>query len=266
MRAFLMAAALLAIPAIATAEDKVKKTDVKTKKVEYKYGDKTFVGTIAYDDAMKGKRPGVLVVHEWWGLDDYTRIRAQQLAELGYVAFACDMYGDGKLAAHPMDANAMATEVRKNVADWQGRATAALKVLTDNELVDDKKLAAMGYCFGGTTALQLAATGADLKAVVTFHSALPKFSEAEAKKIKAKVLVCHGADDYFIKPEVIEAFKKALTEAKVPLTFEEYPGAVHSFTVPGADKHAVKGMGYNAAADAKSWSSMKKLFEDAFKK
>jgi dienelactone hydrolase len=239
---------------------------VKTKKVEYKFDGITFIGELAWDDASTEKRPGVLVVHEWWGLNDYAKMRAQQLAKMGYVAFACDMYGGGKVVDHPKDAGEMATSVRKNVDIWRGRAKEAFKVLTDFELTDKTRCAAMGYCFGGTTAIQLAASGADLKAVVTFHSALPKLSADDAKAIKAKVLVCHGADDKFIMPDAITGFKKALEEAKVPLDFQEYKGAVHSFTVKGADDHKIDGMAYNKDADEKSWASMKALFADVFKK
>src|SRR5262249_25951461 len=144
------------------------------------HGGVTFKGHLAWDDSARGKRPGVLVVHEWWGLDGYARKRAEQLAGLGYVAFACDMDGQGKVAEHPKEAGKMASEVRKNVKDWQGRALAALAVLEKQEGVDPKRLAAIGYCFGGSTALQLAYAGADLAAVVTFHAALPVPDEGQA--------------------------------------------------------------------------------------
>jgi len=259
MRSLILSIALFSGAGSAMAE-------VKTKKVEYKYDGVTFIGHIFWDDAVKGQRPGVLVVHEWWGLDAYAKSRAEQLAKMGYVAFACDMYGNGEVTEHPMDATKMATAVRKNVDIWRGRAIEALKQLTACEYCDPKNVAAIGYCFGGTTALQLAATGADLKAVVTFHSALPTLKPEEAKAIKARVLVCHGADDKFIKPESIDSFKSTMAEAKVNFEFVAYPGAVHSFTVPEADKHKIDGMAYNKDADEKSWASMKKLFGEVFKK
>src|SRR6516225_7459903 len=168
---------------------------VQTKKVTYKHNGLECQGYLAWDDAVKGPRPGVLVVHEWWGLNDYARKRAEQLAGLGYVAFACDMYGDGKVTEHPKEAGEFAGAVRKDVQVWRGRAQAALKVLQAQEQVDASKLAAIGYCFGGSTALQLAYTGADLKAVVTFHAGLVVPDAEQAKAIKAKVLVCHGAAD-----------------------------------------------------------------------
>lgn len=240
---------------------------VKTKDVEYKFDGVKFKGQLAWDDSVPGKRPGVLVVHEWWGLNDYAKKRAAQLAELGYVAFACDMYGDGAVAKHPMDASKMATATRKNADVWRGRAKAALQVLSEFELTDPERLAAMGYCFGGTTSLQLAYTGANLKAVVTFHAALtPLPTEEQLKAVKAKILVCHGEDDFFLKKEDVAKFQDLLKAAKIPLQFESYPGVVHSFTVPDADIHMIKGMAYNAEADKKSWESMKKLFAEVFHK
>lgn len=239
---------------------------VVTKAVDYEYGDVKLKGFLAYDDAQKGKRPGVLVVHEWWGLNDYAKMRCERLAEAGYVAFAPDMYGEGKVAEHPDDARKMSAMVRENVKVWRGRAQAGLDVLKSQPNVDAGKLAAIGYCFGGSTALQLAAGGADLKAVVTFHAALPKFTVEEAKNIKARVLICHGADDFFIKPEDIKAFKEALDKAGVKYEFVSYEGAVHSFTVPGADKHMIKGMAYNKAADEDSWKRMLALFKETLGK
>jgi dienelactone hydrolase len=192
--------------------------------------------------------------------------RCKQLAEAGYVAFAPDMYGAGKVVDHPDDARKMATMVRENVKVWRGRAEAGLKQLKAQPNVDGDKLAAIGYCFGGSTCLQLAAGGADLKAVVTFHAALPKLTEAEAKAIKAKVLICHGADDFFIPMEAIKAFRETLDKAGTKYEFVSYPGAVHSFTVPGADKHKIKGMAYNKAADEDSWKKMLALFKETLGK
>ena len=160
---------------------------------------------MAVDDSNKEKKPGILVVHEWWGLDEYAKMRAEMLAKLGYVAFCPDMYGSGKVAEHPKEAGEMSGTVRKNVKVWQQRATAGLKILTSQPEVDSTNIAAIGYCFGGSTALQLAYTGADLKAVVTFHAALPLPVGDEVKAIKPKILVCHGADDFFIPEKAITA-------------------------------------------------------------
>jgi dienelactone hydrolase len=239
---------------------------VQTKTIKYQDGDAECIGFLAWDDAVEGKRPGVLVVHEWWGLNDYARNRAKELAKLGYVAFAADMYGEGKTVDHPKDAGEMAAKVRANVDAWRKRARAGLNVLTSQPQCDADKLAAIGYCFGGSTALQLAYTGADLDAVATFHAALPTPSAAEAKAIKARVLICHGADDKFIPDDAIQSFQGALDKAEVKYEFVAYPGAVHSFTVPDAGKHGNPGMQYQEAADKDSWDRMTKLFAETLKK
>ncbi len=239
---------------------------VQTKTVSYKHGDLECKGFLAWDDAVSGKRPGVLVVHEWWGLDEYARSRAQQLAKLGYLAFACDMYGDGKIAEHPDGARKMASIVRMNVETWRKRAQVSLEVLKAHPQCDNGKLAAIGYCFGGSTALQLAYTGADLKAVATFHAALPAPTADEAKSLKARVLVCHGGADSFIPEAAIKAFHEPLDKARVKHEFVSYPGVVHSFTVPGADARNLPGMKYDKMADEDSWRRMTKLFAEQFGK
>lgn len=239
---------------------------VVTKVIDYEHDGTKLKGFLAYDDATKEKRPGVLVVHEWWGLDNYAKERCKKLAELGYVAFAVDMYGEGKSVNHPDDARKMATAVRENIKTWRGRAEAGLKQLTSQPNVDTTKIAAIGYCFGGSTCLQLAYAGADLKAVATFHAALPTPTDAEAKAIKPKIYVAHGEDDFFIPKEAITAFKMKLDDAKVKYTFESFPGVVHSFTVPGADKVGMKGMKYDKSADEKSWKEMQSLFKETLGK
>jgi dienelactone hydrolase len=239
---------------------------VENKEIEYEHDGTKLKGVLAFDDAATGKRPGVLVFHEWWGLNDYAKMRAEQLAQEGYVAFAADMYGAGKVTEHPKEAGKMAQEVRMNREAWLGRAQAALKVLEAQPQVDKDHLAAIGYCFGGTTALVLAASGAPLKAVSTFHAGLPPLTADQAKQIHARLLINNGADDGFVTKEQIDAFRKALDAAGVKYQFENYPGAVHSFTVGDADKHAVKGMAYNKAADQKSWEAMQTLFKETLKK
>lgn len=235
---------------------------VKTEPVEYSYKGVKLNGVLAYDDAVTEKRPGVLVVHEWWGLNDYALGRAKQLAALGYVAFACDMYGGGKTVDHPKEAGAMASAVRKDIDTWVGRAKAALDVLKSNPRVDASKLATVGYCFGGSTALQLAFSGADLDAVATFHGAPVIPSAEQAQQTKAKILIAHGADDPFIKKETLDQMVSALKKANVNVHVDAYPGAVHSFTVPTIDKVGVKGLSYNKSADEKSWAAMKALFAE----
>lgn len=238
---------------------------VKHQTVTYEHNGVKMKGYLAWDDALQGKRPGVLVVHEWWGLNDYARKRAEQLAALGYVAFAADMFGEGKTTDHPKEAAALAGSVRKDEKIWLGRARAALKVLKDDPKVDGSKLAAIGYCFGGSTALQLANHGTDIAAAVSFHGALPTPDKDQLKKVRAKILILHGADDSFIPDEAIKKVRAAYDEAKVSYKFIAYPGAVHSFTVPEADKRGLKGIAYNAEADRQSWAEMQALFKQVFK-
>lgn len=237
---------------------------VKTETVKYKHGDTEYVGFLAYDDALTGKRPGILVVHEWWGLNDYARQRAEQLAKLGYVAFAADMYGGGKTVEHPKDAGQMAGMVRANVAEWRAKGTAALNVLKARPECDAQKLAAIGYCFGGSTALQLALAGTDLDVVASFHGGLPTATEADAKQIKARILICNGADDTFIPAAAIQAFRGALDKAGVKYDFENYAGAKHSFTVPDIDQKRVDGLKYNKSADEASWKKLQEVLTAAF--
>ena len=237
---------------------------VQTKVINYECDGLKLKGYLAWDDKLEGKRPGVMVVHEWWGLNDYAKKRAEQLAELGYVAFACDMYGDGKVTDNPKESGAWAGEVRKDVAAWRNRALAGLKILKDHELVDAKKLASIGYCFGGSTSLQLAYGGTDLAAVVSFHGALPALDESDAKNIKAKILICHGALDSFIPEEAFQKTRAALEAGKADYQIVSYGGAYHSFTVPSADKRGLKGMGYQENADRRSWAAMRALFNEAF--
>jgi len=259
LKNFLVATVLLSIVAPAA------RAAIQTKEVPYSYEGVNFKGYLAWDDSIQGKRPAVLVVHEWWGLNEYAKQRAEKLAGMGYIAFACDMYGEGRVTTHPNEAGEMAGEVRRNVKTWQGRAQTALKVLKENELVDPKKIAAIGYCFGGSTALELAYTGADLAAVVTFHAALPVPEAEQAKAIKSKILICHGARDSFIPEETIHKVRDAFEEAGVDYEMVYYSGAVHSFTVPDAGKAGLPGLAYNAEADHRSWRSMRRLFDEVFK-
>jgi dienelactone hydrolase len=235
---------------------------VVTKTVDYEFDGTKLKGFLAYDDSAKDKQPGVLVFPEWWGLNDYAKNRAKQLAAMGYVAFAADLYGEGKVIdiAHPEDALKTVTALRMNQKTWRGRAGAALDQIKNQPNVDSSKLAAIGYCFGGSTALQLAYSGADLKAVATFHAALPAPSPEEAKAIKAQIVVATGADDKGIPPQAVAAFTKAMEAAKVKCEVVRYPGVVHSFTVPDADKVGNANMKYDKKADDDSWKNMKELF------
>lgn len=240
---------------------------IQTREVEYKTGDTVMKGYLAFDDSIQVKRPGVLVVHEWWGHNPYVRKRAEMLAELGYTALAVDMYGDGKTAAHPEDAGKFAGELRNNMPIAIARFQAAMDLLKNEPTVLPDKIAAIGYCFGGGVVLEMARAGAELDGVVSFHGSLATSSPAQPGKVKAKVLVLHGEDDPFVKPEEIEAFKKEMKTAGVDYTFISYPDAVHSFTNPDADKFGKEfnlPLAYNKDADEKSWQAMRIFLVDIF--
>jgi dienelactone hydrolase len=226
-------------------------------------------GYLAYDDKIKDKRPGVLVVHEWWGHNEYARKRARMLAELGYTALAVDMYGDGKQATHPQDAGKFAGELMQNIEGAKARFTAALDLLKKHGTVDAARIAAIGYCFGGGVVLHMARAGVDLKGVVSFHGSYGTQTPAEKGKVKAAVLVCHGADDQFATSEQIDGLKKEMQNAGVDFQFISYPGAKHSFTNPDADENGKKfniPIAYNKAADEKSWADMQQFFKKIFAK
>jgi dienelactone hydrolase len=237
---------------------------IMTQTIEYKQGDTTLEGYLAYDDATAGARPGVLVVHQWLGLTDYEKHRAEQLAALGYVTFCADIYGKGIRPQNTSEAGVEATKYKTDRALLRLRVNAGLDVLKSNELVDTKHVAAIGYCFGGTTVLELARSGADIAGVVSFHGGLDSPTPADGKNIKCKVLVCHGADDPFEKSEDLTAFEKELRDAKVDWRLIKYGGAVHSFTQPMAGNDNSKGAAYNEKADKRSWQDMKSFFAEIF--
>lgn len=254
--------ALILIVAVAVSTQSQAK--VVTKTVQYSDGDVALEGHLAWDDSIDGKRPGVLVVHEWWGLNDYARGRAEQLAKMGYVAFALDMYGKGKVTEHPQEAGQWAGMIQKNVDAWQKRALAGLEMLKQHEMVDKRRLAAIGYCFGGATVCQLAYSGAPLRGVVSFHGSLPAPAAGDADQIKAKLLICHGAVDPFIPEERIDEFQDALEKAGADWQMIYYAGAKHGFTNPAADGKGLSGLGYDKKADTRSWQHMKSFFEEIF--
>jgi dienelactone hydrolase len=255
---------VLGVAAVATAEPKIQ-----GKPVEYSAQGVVLKGYLAYDENIRDKRPGVLVVHEWWGLNEYARKRARMLAELGYTALAVDMYGEGKQAAHPDDAGKFSSEVMKNFDVAKARFTAALDFLKQQATVDPTRIAAIGYCFGGGVVLNMARQGVDLKGVASFHGSLAAVRPAQSGEVKAKILVLHGADDKFIPQQQIEAFKQEMKTAGADSQFFSYPGAVHSFTNPDADELGKKfkmPIAYNADADKKSWDELKKFLDRVFKK
>lgn len=238
----------------------------KGQPIAYADGDTQCHGYLAVPAKVSGKRPGVLVVHEWWGINDYARRRADKLAELGFVALAADMYGDGKLAKHPVDAMKMYDAIRKNTAAWRSRANAGLKVLKDHPNVDPSKLAVIGYCFGGSTAIQMAYGNPGVASAVSFHGGLSEPSADDLKNVKAKILVCHGSDDSFIPEDVCRKVRGAGIRPKLTTSLFTIPAPKHSFTVPEAATANLPGIAYNAEADRRSWQDMLDLFNETFNK
>lgn len=236
--------------------------EVKTKKIAYEHEGVNLVGLLAWDDAYTTKRPGVLVVHEWWGLNDYVESRAVKLAGLGYVAFALDLYGNGQVTSHPEEAGEWASQVRSNTESWRGRALAGLKVLQQQSQVDTKNMAAIGYCFGGSTVLQMAYANAPVKGVVSFHGAL--IPPGEDAKINSKILVCNGAADAFIPASSIQQFEDALKSTTTDYTFINYGGARHGFTNPAAGDFGIENLKYDPLADVRSWKHMQDFFAELF--
>jgi dienelactone hydrolase len=238
--------------------------EIRSQAITYEDGGETLTGHLYWDDSIQGKRPGVLVVHEWWGLNDYAKWRAAELAEMGYVAFAADMYGGDKVTTHPAEAQEWMSATTSNLDAWRRRALKGLEQLSAQPMTDNSRLAAIGYCFGGATVMQLAYAGADLDAVVSFHGSLPPPNGDEAKNIKGRVLVEHGNDDAFVPPARVDAFKAAMDDAGVDLTFHGHDGARHAFTNPDADSFGIDNLKYNAGADESSWQSMQDLFKKIF--
>ena len=236
-----------------------------TKAVEYKHGDAVLEGYLAYDDVFTGKRPGVLIVHQWKGLGKYEMSRAEQLAQMGYVAFALDIYGKGIRPTTNEEASAQAGKYYKDNPLLRARANAGLQVLWSQPNVDTTKIATIGYCFGGKTALELARSGAPIAGVVSFHGGLATPNPEDAKNIKGKVLVCHGGIDPNVPPDQVKAFEDEMTAANVDWQLIAYGGAVHSFTIPDAGNDPSKGAAYNESADKRSWQAMQSFFAEIFK-
>jgi dienelactone hydrolase len=258
MRQLLLLVTLLCLAGTAEAA-------VKTKVIEYRQGDTLLEGYLAWDDATSVKRPGVLVVHEWTGINAHIRQRAEMLAKLGYVAFAADIYGKGVRPTAPADAARVAGVYKNDRALMRARVRAGLAELKRQKLVDPQRLAAIGFCFGGTTVLELARDGADLKGTVSFHGGLAPPTPQDARNIKGKVLALHGADDPFVKADEVAAFQDEMRKAGVDWQFVSYGNAVHSFTNIAAGTDNSKGAAYNEKADKRSWEVMKAFFAEIFK-
>jgi dienelactone hydrolase len=251
----LLAAVVLTAPAVAA---------VKTETVKYQAGETALVGYLAFDDALPGQRPGVIVVHEWWGLNEHARRQAERLAAAGYVAFAIDMYGDGKVTTHPEDAGKWASAIRQTEGLGKTRFAAGYDLLARHPRVRPGELAAIGYCFGGAIVLSMAEAGADLKGVVSFHGALPQEPVAAGTVIRAKILVCHGAADALITADQVATFQNNLTAAGADWQFLTLSGAKHSFTNHHAAAAGMDVLAYNEPADRRSWQAMMSFFAEIF--
>jgi dienelactone hydrolase len=239
---------------------------IKTEILSYQEGQVQARSILTYDDSVLGRRPGVLVVPEWWGLNDYTRMRARMLASLGYVALAVDVYGDGRNTSDPKQADAWAEPLQKgDRAELRTRIKAALIKLKSQARVDPEKTAAIGYCFGGTTVLELARSGAEVDGVASFHGHLETKSPARPGEVKARILVLTGAEDSFVSADQVEAFEDEMRKAGTDWEVNVYSGAKHSFTNPAADSYHVPGMAYNRIADSRSWQAMRDFFHEIFK-
>lgn len=244
----------------------VTQAQVKTETVEYRQGNVVLQGYLSYDASMSGKRPAVVIVHDWMGVSDYLKMRAEQLAALGYVALAADVYGKGVRPANAQEAQAEAGKYYKDRELFRARVRAGLDFLASRKEADPSMMAVMGYCFGGSAALELARSGAPVKAVVSFHGALSTPNPADAKNIKGKVLVLHGADDPFVKQDDVKAFMDEMRNAGVDWQLVQYGGAVHAFTIKREGNDNSKGAAYNEAADRRSWIAMKNFFSEVFGK
>jgi dienelactone hydrolase len=242
-------------------------TQLKEENVSYTADSTTMNGFVVYDDSIQGKRPAVLVVHEWWGLNDYPKERARQLAQLGYIAMAVDMYGNGKTAANPDEAMKLAGPFYQHPELAKTRLDAALAKLKTYPQADTANIAAIGYCYGGYVVLNAAKLGANLKGVVSFHGDLSGVAP-DKKLLKAKILVCHGAADQFVGKPVVDKFKKQMDSIGADYTFKSYPNATHAFTNPAATETGKKfnmPIAYNAEADKNSWNDMRDFFSTIFK-
>jgi len=248
-------------------EQAVTEPNIVGIEVSYATDSTEMKGYIVYDESIEGKRPGILVVHEWWGHNEYTRERAKMLAELGYTALAIDMYGDGKQAEHPEDAGKFMNQVMSNMDEAKARFMKAMETLQNHPSVNADKIAAIGYCFGGSVVLTMANAGHDLDAVAAFHSGLELPIQPNSETLKAKILVCNGAADPFISPESVEQFKADMDAAGADYKYIAYENAVHAFTSKEADELGKKfelPLAYDEKADNASWSELQTLLNSVF--
>ena len=237
---------------------------MKTQQLTYSNGKKNFVGYLAWDETRQGARPGIIVFPEAFGLNDHARERANRLAQAGYVALAADLHGDGVVHKDLAAVGPAIQALYTNRAEWRSMAQAAFDALLAQPLVDRKRIGAIGFCFGGTTCLELARTGAAVGAIATFHAGLNVGLPEDAGRIRAKVLVNHGAEDPLVKKEGIDAFMEEMRREKVDWQFVYHGNTVHSFTEPAADKRGSPAFAYSKNAEARSWAAMRHLFDETF--
>src|SRR5450432_484834 len=252
----LFAMSLLAMFAVSV------RAEIRTAAIEYHDGETLLEGYLAYDDATQDVRPAVLVAPEWWGLDDYPKHRAEQLARMGYVAFVIDMYGKGKVTSDPKQAGEWATPFLSDRKSMRQRAQAGLDMLMNQKYVDKDRVAAIGYCFGGSVALELARAGTPLAGVIAFHGNVTRTENEGPDNIRAKVLICHGADDPMVPMAAVAGFEDEMKAAKADYQINVYSGAMHAFTNPKADEYHIAGVGYNAEADKRSWMALNDFFAE----
>lgn len=238
--------------------------EILTRTVSYEHDGQSLEGFMAWDDEVEGRRPGVLVVHEWWGLNDYAKKRAKKIAALGYNAFALDMYGRGMVTHHPDKASEWSKRVTGNIELWQNRAMTGLEVLKQDARTDPGRLAAVGYCFGGSTVQQLAYAGSDLLGIVSLHGSLISPPEPVFDHVETKILICHGAADPLIKRETIPGYVAAMEQSGIDWQMIMYGDAKHAFTNPEADKAGMDAVSYNESADRRSWQHMKVFLNELF--
>jgi dienelactone hydrolase len=251
---------VLFILAMAVSTDAAIKTEV----IEYKQADAVLEGVLVYDDELAAAVPGIVMVHDWMGISEFTVERAKRVAQLGYVVLAADIYGQGVRPQSTEEASQQATKYKTDVGLMRARVLSAVDVLKNNPKVDSQRLASMGFCFGGTVSLELARSGADVEGVISFHGGLATPSPMDAKDVKAKVLVLHGADDPYVPAQEVQAFQEEMNKGNVDWQMIYYSGAVHSFTRPDAGDDPSKGVAYNANADRRSWEAMKQFLDEIF--
>jgi dienelactone hydrolase len=253
------------IPLLLLATPSITRAEIKQEPIDYTHAEKPFQGVLVYDDKTTDPRPAVLVCPEWYGVNDFAKSRAQELAKLGYVAFVVDPYGKGINARNPEEAGKMSGALKGDRPMLKARVRTAFDLIQEHKLVDPKRIAVMGYCFGGTTALELARSGADVRGVVSFHGSLNSPDPEEANAIKGKVLVLHGGADPFVPDKEVAEFVESMRRHNVNYQLNVYGGAVHSFTNPNADKAGLKGVAYDEQADKRSWAALKMFLEEIFR-